>query len=71
MEKLGVGNVKTLLVLEEQDSAVTLSSRNLQKSMVTTADKLNSYDVLHAQKLLISEGAVKLIEEGLVNTKKK
>jgi large subunit ribosomal protein L4 len=58
-------DVKTLLVLPEANNNVYLSSRNLKKAKVITADQLNTYDVLNAGKLLLTTGAVKILEEAL------
>ncbi|WP_158995297.1 50S ribosomal protein L4 [Mucilaginibacter sp. L196] len=62
---LNVTNVRTLLVLATADNNVYLSSRNLKKAKVITADQLNTYDVLNAGKLLLTAGAVKTLEEAL------
>jgi len=62
---LNVTDVKTLLVLATADNNVYLSSRNLKKAKVITADQLNTYDVLNAGKLLLTAGAVKTLEEAL------
>ena len=62
---LKVSDVKTLLVLAAADNNVYLSSRNLKKSKVITADQLNTYDVLNAGTLLLTAGAVKTLEEAL------
>jgi large subunit ribosomal protein L4 len=60
---LNVSNEKTLLVLPAANNNVYLSSRNLKKAKVITADQLNTYDVLNAGKLLLTEGSVKTLEE--------
>jgi large subunit ribosomal protein L4 len=44
---------------------VYLSSRNLKRTKVITADQLNTYDVLNAGKLVLTTGAVKVLEEAL------
>jgi large subunit ribosomal protein L4 len=62
---LKVGDVKTLLVLGAANNNVYLSSRNLKKTKVITADQLNTYDVLNAGKLLLTAGALKSLEEAL------
>jgi len=56
---LNVTDVKTLLVLGAANNNVYLSSRNLKKTKVITADQLNTYDVLNAGKLLLTAGSVK------------
>jgi large subunit ribosomal protein L4 len=62
---LNVANEKTLLVLPASNNNVYLSSRNLKKAKVITADQLNTYDVLNAGKLLLTAGSVKTLEEAL------
>lgn len=62
---LNVTDVKTLLVLGDANNNVYLSSRNLKKTKVITADQLNTYDVLNAGKLLLTTGALKTLEEAL------
>jgi len=62
---LNVANEKTLLVLPAANNNVYLSSRNIQKAKVITADQLNTYDVLNAGKLLLTAGSVKKLEEAL------
>lgn len=62
---LNVADVKTLLVLGSANNNVYLSSRNLKKAKVVTADQLNTYDVLNAGKLLLTAGALKTLEEAL------
>ena len=58
-------DVRTLLVLPAANNNVYLSSRNLKRTKVITADQLNTYDVLNAGKLVLTTGAVKLLEEAL------
>ena len=62
---LNATDVKTLLVLPAANNNVYLSSRNLKKAKVITVDQLNTYDVLNAGKLLLTTGAVKILEEAL------
>ena len=49
---------KTLLILPDVNLNVVLSSRNLQKTRVTTAWQVNTYDLMNADQLLISEEAL-------------
>jgi len=62
LTSLELNNKKTLLVLPESNRNITLSSRNLPKAKVTTVDALHTYDLLHADNLLISESSVEKIE---------
>lgn len=59
---LQVAGRKTLLILPEVDTNVVLSSRNIQKTKVITADQVNTYDLMNADQLLISEGALSTIQ---------
>lgn len=60
---LSLNAKKSLLVLESYDNNVVLSSRNLQNAKVTIAADLNTYDVLNAERVLFSEGALNKLEE--------
>lgn len=62
LSKLSLSDNKTLLVLAQKDDNITLSCRNLKKAKVTTADLLNTYDLLDADTLLLSEGSLEKIE---------
>ncbi len=63
LSNLDLKGQKTLLVIGEGDSNVYLSSRNLQKAQVKTANDLCTYDILNAKRVIISEGAVDKIKE--------
>ena len=63
LANLSVTNKKSLLVLAEADKNIVLSSRNISNAKVTTASQLNTYDVLHADNLIISEEAIQKLEE--------
>ena len=49
---------KTLLVTTDYEQNIYLSSRNLQSSQVRRAQDLNTYDILHANTLILSEGSI-------------
>lgn len=58
---------KVLMVLADEDKNVYLSGRNIPKTEIRTAAELNTYDILNAETLLLTEGAVKVINERLAN----
>lgn len=62
LNSLALVNTKTLLILPEVDSNVYLSSRNIPKAKVTTVDLVNTYDLMNADRLLISESALSNLE---------
>lgn len=63
LKNLSVDDSKTLLIVSETDKNIYLSSRNLQKATVSTADTLNTYDVLNSDKLLVCESSLEIIEK--------
>lgn len=63
LNSLGVQNSKSLLVVNEPDTNVLLSARNLQNASISRAQDMNVYSIMHANKLIFSEsGLQKLID---------
>ena len=62
-KNLKVDSKKVLLVLPEVKKNVYLSARNLQKAEVMTAAQVNSYKVLNADVVVITENSLKVIDE--------
>ena len=62
-KNLKVDGKKVLLVLPEAQNNVYLSARNLQKTKVTTAAQVNTYGILHADVLVVTENSLKTIDE--------
>ncbi|MDE6722048.1 MAG: 50S ribosomal protein L4 [Bacteroidaceae bacterium] len=54
---------KTLIVLSEVKKNVNLSVRNIQRVEVMTASALNTYKVMNANVLVMTESALKLVDE--------
>ena len=63
MKNLNLSDKKTLLVLGESNNNVYLSSRNLQGTKVVMASDLNTYDIVNAETLILSESSVKVLED--------
>ena len=61
-KNLKVYGKKTLVLLPEVNKNVYLSARNLKGVEVLTASQLNSYKVLNANVLVISENSLKTID---------
>ena len=61
-KNLKVDGRKTLLVLPEVNKNVYLSARNLQRTEIMTASALNSYKVLNADVLVVTENSLKAID---------
>ncbi|MBK7030532.1 MAG: 50S ribosomal protein L4 [Bacteroidales bacterium] len=54
---------KTLMVFPETNTNVVLSARNLSKAWVTRVSELNTYEILRASNLVITESSVSEIEK--------
>jgi large subunit ribosomal protein L4 len=63
LKNLQLEGKKTLLVMPDANENVVLSSRNLKKVKVVKASDLNTYEILDATQLLITESSVKEIEK--------
>jgi len=61
MKNLGAG--KAYVVLEGADKNVFLSTRNLPDVRLSSAGTLSVYDILKYEKLVLTQDAVKVIEE--------
>ena len=61
LEKLGIDSEKSLFLLPEKSDNLYLASRNIPNAMVVTADSINSYEVMNANKLVVVESALKTI----------
>jgi large subunit ribosomal protein L4 len=65
INNLKVDGKKALFVLPGADKAVYLSARNLERANVMAASALNTYKVLDADVLVLTEGALGVIAENL------
>ncbi|WP_394991207.1 50S ribosomal protein L4 [Emticicia sp.] len=59
---LSLTGSKTLFIISSNDDNVYLSARNIPRTKVLSADQVSTYDLINADKILISEGAVSKIE---------
>lgn len=64
LEALGLGELKVLVVLADQDGPTRKSFRNLQNAHVITVDQLNTVDVVRNDVVVIDEAALDLIGTG-------
>ena len=66
INNLKVSGQKLLFVLPGADKNVYLSARNLERTNVAIASALNTYIVLNAETLVVTENALKNIESTLI-----
>ena len=65
-KNLKVDGKKLLLLLPEANTNVFLSARNLQKAHVMVAKDVNTYKILDADVLIVTENSLKAVE-GILN----
>lgn len=65
LSSLGIENKKSLIVLGDSNNNVYLSSRNLERSKVVTGSELNTYKIVNATSLVLTESALEGIESNL------
>ena len=65
LTNLKVNNEKTLIVVNVLDENLVLATRNLANVILLETDEINTLDVVSADRLVITEDAVKKIEEVL------
>ena len=65
INNLKIDGKKSLFVLPGTDKAVYLSARNLEKAKVMAASALNTYKVLDADVLVLTESALGVVGENL------
>jgi len=65
LKELSLSEKKTLFILSDYNKNIFLSSRNLQKCKVSTVNEITTYDLLHCDSLILSEGAVEVLIKNL------
>ena len=66
VENLKVSDKKVLLVLPSVEKNVYLSARNLKRAKVMTASQLNTYSVLDAGVMVVTESSLSSIDAILI-----
>jgi large subunit ribosomal protein L4 len=63
LKTLGLNAKRTLLVLAEHDERVWKSCRNIRNLTTTIADRLNAYELLECEALVMTSAALKRVQE--------
>ncbi|MEN8186487.1 MAG: 50S ribosomal protein L4 [Bacteroidota bacterium] len=63
LKSLDLQNKKSLFVLDESNKNVYLSSRNLKGVDVVNSSSLNTYNILNAGKVVLSEDSIEELEQ--------
>ena len=69
IKNLNVAEKKSLFIFSEQNNFVSLSARNLQNVKVANVSQLNTYDIVNASNLVISEASLVEIARVLATNK--
>jgi large subunit ribosomal protein L4 len=70
LKALKIEEKKTLLVTPDYNDNVHLSLRNLTRVKSALLADVNTYDIIHADILILSEGAAKVFSDDVVTTEK-
>lgn len=62
LENLNIKDKRTLLVLSDSDNNILLSARNIPSAKVVRVESLNTYEILHANKLVFVESSLKTVK---------
>jgi len=65
-EKLNINSNKTIIVIDKEDEIIKRAVHNLKNTLVITANKINTYDLVNYQKMVVTKDALKIIEEVFV-----
>jgi large subunit ribosomal protein L4 len=58
LNNLSLNDKKSLFVMENQNNFVSLSARNLKNVKVVNVSQLNTYDIVNATNIVLSEGCL-------------
>jgi large subunit ribosomal protein L4 len=59
LNNLNIGGKKSLMVLDDTNKNIYLSSRNLESAKVVTVSELNTYEIMNAVNLVFVESSLK------------
>ena len=66
LKGLGAHDQRTLLVLDRADDNLLKSCRNLKNLKLALAHQLNAYELLHAERVVITQGGLARVQEVFV-----
>ena len=67
LKNLGADKSVSMLLIHDNNKNVVLSGRNIPNTTVSLATGINTYEIMRAKKLIITESSVKQIEDILKN----
>ncbi len=65
LNSVEAGSSKSLYILNDYDQNVYLSSRNVPKAAVKHINEVSTYDILHANQVIIAAGAIDTLKKSM------
>ncbi len=62
LNNLKISDKKSLLVLNEQNKSIYLSSRNLKGTKVVTVSELSTYDIMNSSSIVFNESSLTILQ---------
>lgn len=63
LNNLNIDNNKVLIIIDKEDGLIRRAVRNLEGVMVTTANKINTFELVNYEKIIMTKNALEVIEE--------
>ena len=57
---------KPLIIIEKEDNGILQAARNIKGTQILSVSKINTYDLINHEKIIITKKALKRIEEVLI-----
>ena len=57
---------KPLIIIEKEDNGIAQAARNIKGARVLPVSKINAYDLINHEKIIITKKALERIEEVLI-----
>jgi len=54
---------KTLFLLDTADKNIVLSGRNIPNNRISQANKINTYDIMNSNSLILTEASINIIND--------
>ncbi len=63
LNNLNIANHKVLIIIDKENEMIKRSVHNLKNALAIPANKMNTYDILNSEKIVITKTALGVIEE--------
>ncbi len=66
LTNLNIANNKVLIIIDKENEMIKRSIHNLKNALAIPANKMNTYDILNYEKIVITKSALQIMEEVFV-----